>query len=103
MRMPLHENRAPRAKTFVISARFVTRSALENPCPGISRPLPRGAGSVRLLLVGGGQLEPPFCSTPLEDETSTLGLHAGAKAELAGSADFAGLVGTLHVPGSLVL
>jgi hypothetical protein len=96
MRMPLQEYRAPPAKIFWISARFLTRSTFENPCSGISEPLPRGAASVGLLLVGGSQLTSPLCPTPLKDEAPAFCLHAGAKAEFAGSTDLAGLIGTLH-------
>jgi hypothetical protein len=101
IRMPLHEKRFPRAKIFSISARFRTLSAFLNPCPGIMRPLPRGAGSVRLLLVGGGQLAPTLSPSPLEDESAPLGFHPGSKAEFTGSAHFTWLISTFHFPGSL--
>jgi hypothetical protein len=74
---------------------------LGKPLPGdFETSSPQGE-SVGLLLVGGGELEPPLGAAPLENETAALGLHAGAKAELAGSADFARLIGTLHFPSSL--
>jgi len=69
--------------------------------PGdISTSRPR-ACSVGLLLVGSAQLEPSLGPSALEDEAAALCLHAGAKAEFAGSANFAGLIGTLHDTGSL--
>jgi hypothetical protein len=99
--MPLHEKRTPRAKIFSISARFRTLSAFLNPCPGIMKPLPRGAGSVGLLLVGGGQLTPPFCPSSFEDESAPLCFHSSAKAEFSGSAHFTRLISTFHFQGSL--
>ncbi len=64
-------------------------------------PLPLGLSSVGLLLVGRGELEPALGTTSLKDQASALRLHSRAKAELASPADLAGLVGSLHVPGSL--
>jgi hypothetical protein len=101
--IPLQENRVPFAKILSISARFRTLSAFLYPCRGMIKPLPGGLGSVGLLLVGGRELGSPLGSAPLEHQSTALGLHAGAKAEFAISADFAGLIGTFHFPGSLVL
>jgi hypothetical protein len=58
---------------------------------------------VLLLLVGSGKLDSSLGSPALENEATTAGLHAGAKAELAVAANFAGLVGAFHDPGSLGL
>ena len=46
-------------------------------------------------------MTPPLGSAPLEYKTAALGLHSGAKSELSSSADLAGLVSSLHFPGSL--
>ncbi len=74
---------------------------LRETLPGDIRTSAPVAGSVGLLLVGSRKLEPTLGPPPLQDEATALRLHAGAKAELSSSTDLAGLVGSLHFPGSL--
>lgn len=63
-----------------------------------SAPLQKAFPLVRLLLVGSGELQSSFGSAALQDKTTALGLHAGAKTELPGAANFTGLIGAFHDP-----
>lgn len=57
---------------------------------------PEGPGSVGFLFVGGSEFDSALGSAPLKDKTTTFGLHSGAETELARSAHFTGLIGSLH-------
>jgi hypothetical protein len=51
---------------------------------------------VRLFLIRGRELYPSLGAPALQNETSALGGHARAKAELSGPSGFAGLIGPFH-------
>lgn len=94
--IPLQENLAPARKIRSISdfSRTFSDFGKLRLCVSIS---PSGDyPSKFLVLVGDGELAPSFGPSPLEDESSALGTHAGAKAESPVSFRSAGLVGALH-------
>ena len=51
---------------------------------------------VRLFLIRGRELHPPFGAPALQNEPSALGGHACAKAELSGPLGLAGLIRPFH-------
>lgn len=63
-----------------------------------SAPLQEAFPLVRLLLVGSGELQSSLGSAALQDKATALSLHACAKTELPGAANFTGLIGAFHDP-----
>lgn len=51
---------------------------------------------VRLLLIGGRELDPAFCAPAFQNESAPLGGHPGAKTEFPRSFCLAGLIRPLH-------